>query len=166
MTDWTIRGERPDDHAAIAALTEAAFREARHADGSEGAIPARLRAAGELTVSLVVEAGGELVGHVAFSPVAIADGTEGWYGLGPVSVIPARQGRGIGTALVRQGLERLRRLGAGGCVVLGEPAYYGRFGFRHDPQLTYPGPPPDYFLTLVLAGAPPAGEVRYAAAFG
>jgi predicted N-acetyltransferase YhbS len=166
VTGWRIRDERPAEAQVIAALTEAAFREAEHTDGTEGAIPAKLRESGALTVSLVADADGELVGHVALSPVALSDGSDGWYGLGPVSVIPARQGDGIGSALIREGIARLGQLGARGCVVLGEPAFYGRFGFRHDPRLVYPGPPPEYFQRIVFNGAEPQGEVSYSRAFG
>ena len=162
---WTIREERPGDEQAITALVDAAFRDAPHSDGTEAAIVERLRADGDLALSLVA-AEGSLVGHVAFSPVTLSDGTVRWYGLGPVAVSPRRQGEGIGTALVRQGLERLQAMEAGGCVVLGEPGHYGRFGFRHDPRLAFPGPPPEYFQRLVLDGEPPAGTVRYARAFG
>ena len=162
---WTIREERPGDEQAITALVDAAFRDAPHSDGTEAAIVERLRADGDLALSLVA-AEGSLVGHVAFSPVTLSDGTARWYGLGPVAVSPRRQGEGIGTALVRQGLERLQAMEAGGCVVLGELGYYGRFGFRHDPRLAFPGPPPEYFQRLVLDGEPPAGTVRYARAFG
>lgn len=164
---WTIRDERPGDEPAIAALTRAAFRDIAHSDGSEAAIVERLRADGDLAISLVAEnLDLAIVGHVAFSPVAIADGTPRWYGLGPVSVIPLRQRAGIGSALVEEGLERLRQMGAGGCVVLGDPAYYHRFGFENDPALAYPGPPPEYFQRLVLAGRAPRGTVTYAPAFG
>jgi putative acetyltransferase len=166
VSNWTIRDERAGEEATIAELTYAAFRKAEHTAGTEGAIPARLREAGDLTLSLVAEADGELVGHVAFSRVTISDGSDQWYGRGPVSVLPARQRQGIGAALIRHGLERLRQIEANGCVVLGEPAYYERFGFRHDPALTFSGPPPEYFMRMVLAGPAPAGEVRYAPAFG
>jgi len=167
MTAWTIRDERQGDEGAIAALTEAAFRQAPHASGTESAIVDRLRAAGDLALSLVlVDADEAIVGHGAFSPVTISDGASGWYGLGPVSVIPLRQRGGIGSALIDAGLGRLRESGAHGCVVLGEPEYYGRFGFRHEPRLVYPGPPAEYFQALVLAGPTPEGTVRYAPAFG
>lgn len=165
MSSWRVRDERPGDAAALAALTEAAFREAAHRDGSEGAIAERLRRSGDLAVSLVAEADAGLVGHVAFSPVAISDGAQDWYGLGPVAVVPERQGEGIGAALIREGIARLGGLRAGGCVVLGAPDYYARFGFGHDPALVFPGPPAEYFLRLVLAGSAPAGDVRYAPAF-
>ena len=161
-----VRDEAAGDGPAIAALHAAAFAPIPYSDGSEPAIVARLRAAGDLALSLVAVEGGAVVGHAAFSPVEISDGSAGWFGLGPVAAAPARQRAGIGTALITAGLERLRARGAGGCVVLGDPAYYGRFGFRALAQLRYPGPPPAAFQALVLAGAAPAGIVRYAAAFG
>lgn len=167
MKPWTIREERPGDEGAIAALTEAAFRDAPHASGTESAIVDRLRMAGDLTLSLVLtDADDSLLGQIAFSPVAISDGATGWFGLGPVSVIPLRQRDGVGSALIRAGLDRLRENGARGCVVLGDPAYYGRFGFRHDPRLVYPGPPAEYFQAIVMAGPSPQGTVSYAPAFG
>ena len=166
MTGWTIRDERPGDEAAIAALTGIAFRSVRHSDGSEAAIIERLRAAGDLALSLVAENLDQaIIGHVAFSRVAISDGTPGWYGLGPISVIPLRQRAGIGGALATEGLARLRAIGAGGCVVLGDPQYYRPLGFEHDPALVFPGPPPEYFQRLVLSGSAPQGTVRYAPAF-
>jgi putative acetyltransferase len=166
VSGWAIRDERPGDEAAIAALTEAAFRVVTHSDGGESAIIAGLRAAGDLALSLVVENKDQaIIGHVAFSRVTISDGTPGWYGLGPISVIPLRQGAGIGGAMTGEGLARLRAAGAGGCVVLGNPRYYRPLGFEHDPGLVFPGPPPEYFQRLVLRGAAPHGTVRYAPAF-
>jgi putative acetyltransferase len=166
MSPWAARGERPGDEPAIAALTEAAFRDARHSRGNEAAIVGKLRAAGDLTLSLVLENADEaIVGHAAFSPVAIADGSRGWFGLGPVSVIPLRQRSGIGSLLIEQGLERLRAMGANGCVVLGDPSYYGRFGFRHDPGLVFAEAPAEYFQVLHFAGPMPTGRVSYAPAF-
>jgi len=166
MSGWTIRDEQPGDEAAIGALTEVAFRTVRHSDGGERAIIERLRASGDLALSLVVENSDQaIIGHVAFSQVTISDGTPGWYGLGPISVIPLRQGVGIGGAMASEGLARLRALGAGGCVVLGDPRYYSPLGFRHDPGLVFPGPPREYFQRLVLSGNEPQGTVRYAAAF-
>lgn len=167
MSDWTIRRERRGDEAPIAEVTAAAFAGHPHSDGSEPAIVARLRASGELTFSLVaVDEDGVIVGHLAFSAVTIGDDTCDWYGLGPVSVAPASQRRGIGSALVRKGLAQIEAHGAAGCVVRGEPEYYGRFGFAHDPALTYPGPPAKYFQRLLLRGEAPRGEVRYSPAFG
>jgi putative acetyltransferase len=167
MTPWHVRPEQAGDEAAITALTEAAFRGAPHSDGSEAAIVERLRADGDLALSLVlVNDDQAIVGHAAFSPVTISDGAPGWYGLGPVSVIPLRQRAGLGSALVEAGLEKLREAGARGCVVLGDPAYYGRFGFRHDPRLAYPGPPAEFFQVNLLGGPMAEGRVSYAPAFG
>lgn len=161
-----IRQEQQCDHAAIANITAAAFAGLEHSDGSEPRIIERLRAAGDLTISLVAVEDDQLIGHVAFSPVTIDDAFVDWFGLGPVSVGPAHQGRGIGSALIRQGLDRLRALGAAGCVVLGEPAYYTRFGFERDDRLTYEGAPPEYFMRISLtADEPPIGRVDYAPAF-
>jgi putative acetyltransferase len=162
-----VRPERAGDEAAIATVIEAAFRKRPHSDGSEAAIVERLRSDGDLALSLVAESGpASIVGHVAFSRVTITDGSEGWFGLGPVSVVPSRQNRGIGTQLIGAGFAAIGRLGARGCVVLGAPAYYRRFGFAHDPALCFPGPPPAYFQRRVLAGEPPRGVVAYAPAFG
>jgi putative acetyltransferase len=160
-----IRTERPEDANAIHFVTEAAFKEALHASYTEAKIVDALRAAGALSVSLVATEDGAIVGHVAFSPVKISDGARDWFGLGPVSVTPPRQGQGIGQALVREGLRRLEALGAAGCVVLGDPGYYGRFGFAYDPGLTYGDIPPGYFQRLTLTGAAPKGEVAYHAGF-
>lgn len=167
MKPPAIRPEESGDEAAIGAVITAAFAGAMHSDGTEAALVDHLRQDQDLTISLVAQdSGGAIIGHVAFSPVTIADGTPGWYGLGPVSVAPAWQGKGIGTALIREGFARLGDRDAQGCVVLGDPGYYGRFGFTHDPQLAYPGPPPTYFQRVVLQGPAPTGDVRYAAAFG
>jgi putative acetyltransferase len=160
-----LRDERPDDAAAIRAITSAAFATAPHSSGSEAAIIDALRDAAALTLSLVAQEGEAIVGHIAFSPVKIGENREGWCGLGPVSVRPDLQGRDIGRALVNLGLERLRHQGAHGCVVLGDPAYYARFGFSSDPALHYPGVPPGYLQWLSFVGKRPRGEVRYHPAF-
>jgi putative acetyltransferase len=162
----TIRDERPADAATIGAINDAAFKPMPYSDGSEAAIVEALRAGGALTVSLVAERDGEVVGHVAFSPVKIDGESGSWFGLGPVSVRPDLQGKGAGSALIREGLSRLEALGADACVVLGNPAYYGRFGFTHDPTLTYPTPYAQAFQRLVLKGPAPKGAVTYHPAFG
>ena len=89
-----------------------------------------------------------------------------WAGLGPLAVLPRWRNRGIGSALVERGLEAMRADGWSGSVVLGDPAYYRRFGFEHDPQLAYPGPPPEYFQRIVFTGPAPQGVVSYAKSFG
>ena len=161
-----IRQETSEDAAAIEAVTTAAFLEAPHTDHTEQFIVRALRAACALSLSLVAEDAGEIVGHVAVSPVTISDGSLDWYGLGPISVLPARQGEGIGTALMHAALDALRDRGAEGCVVLGEPAYYGRFGFKAESALVLPGLPAEYFMAVMLGkGELPAGNVCYHAAF-
>lgn len=160
-----IRPEQPADVAAIHALTEAAFRQAEHSSHTEQFIVDALRARGELTVSLVAEQDGAVVGHVAVSPVAVSDGSAGWFGLGPISVLPARQGQGVGAALMQAAIDALRNQQAHGCVLLGEPAYYGRFGFRAEPGLILPGVPAEYFQALCLQPPMAQGEVRYSPAF-
>jgi putative acetyltransferase len=160
-----LRDEKPADIAAIRALTTRAFQDATHSSGTEAEIVDALRAGGALAVSLVAAEDDTVLGHVAFSPVTIDGRHRGWFGLGPVSVLPERQGEGIGATLIRTGLDRLAAIGAAGCVVLGEPSYYGRFGFVADPALTYPGAPAEYFMRLVLSGDAPRGEVAYHAAF-
>lgn len=161
-----IRPETPADAAAIAALTTAAFLNAPHTSHTEAFIVNVLRRAGALSVSLVAEQGGELVGHVATSPVTIADGTPGWHGLGPISVLPVRQGQGIGSALMRAALQALREQGAAGCMLVGDPGYYRRFGFRNEAQLIYPDIPPEYFMVLPFTDALPRGTVSFHEAFG
>ena len=166
MSELRIRPETPADVPAIRALTESAFRDMPHSDGDEHELVDHLRLDGDLILSLVAEAENAVIGHIAFSPVTISDGTKGWFGLGPVSVLPARQGEGIGSRLIRRGIANMRVAGAKGLVLLGSNDYYPRFGFEHDPDLAYPGGPAEYFQRLVLAGEPPRGTVRFAPAFG
>jgi putative acetyltransferase len=102
-----------------------------------------------------------VIGHVAFSPVTISDGTPNWYGLGPVSVLPIYQRQGVGTALIQEGLSRLRELNAGGCCVVGHPDYYGKFGFENAPALVYEGVPAEVFFALSFDGHIPQGRVLF-----
>lgn len=163
----SIRHEQPADIAAIFALTEAAFRTMPFSDGDEHQLVNDLRNDGDLTLSLVAESNDKaIIGHIAFSPVTISDGTRDWYGLGPVSVIPLRQHFGIGSALIKRGLAEITARGARGIILLGSPEYYSRFDFEHDPELQYPGPPAKYFQRLVISGERPTGIVHYAKAFG
>jgi putative acetyltransferase len=156
-----IRDERLGDEAAIASVTRAAFAAIAQSSQTEAAIVAALRAADALTLSLVADDSGLIVGHIAFSPVQI-DGKAGpWVGLGPVSVTPERQREGIGGLLIREGLDRLAESGTELCVLLGHPDYYPRFGFAHDPALTYEGHVTHAFQRLILSGTPPVGRVSY-----
>lgn len=160
-----IRAETPADSQAIEVVTVSAFLDAPHTSHTEQHIVDALRRAGKLSVSLVAESGGGIVGHVAISPVSISDGTPGWFGLGPVSVLPQYQRRGIGSQLVREALRIIRKRGASGCVVLGDPEYYSGFGFRVNPDLGLPGGPPEYFQARSFNSSEPRGIVSYHEAF-
>jgi putative acetyltransferase len=160
-----IRGEQAGDEDAVRLVVAEAFENHPHGDQREHVIVDALREAGALSVSLVAEVDGGIAGHIAFSQVRVGGAFQGWYGLGPVAVRPQRQGTGIGQALVRAGLERLEGLQAAGCVVVGEPAYYGRFGFKNDPGLRLEGIPPEFFLALSLRPETPSGVVEYHPAF-
>ncbi|KGS49127.1 acetyltransferase family protein [Burkholderia pseudomallei MSHR5613] len=163
----TPRGERAGDAAALARVIVAAFADEPQGGQFERRIVDALRVDGRLSVSFVAVRDGRLVGHVAFSPVAIGAGGEGWHGLAPLAVWPGCQRQGIGAALVRAGLDALRRAGARGCVVLGEPAYYARFGFGPAGDIVFPQAPPDALMALPFGEhAPcPAGALRYHASF-
>ena len=160
-----IRNETAADVVVIEAVTAAAFMNAAHTSHTEQFIVNALRKAGMLTVSLVAEVEGTIVGHVAVSPVVISDGTSGWFGLGPISVVPGHQGRGVGARLMGEALRMLRNRGAAGCVVLGDPRYYSRFGFQSDLRLNLPGVPPEYFQALSFNSSRPLGVVSYHGAF-
>jgi len=160
-----IRPEESGDVSAITALVERAFASGPNSDGTEHSIVLALRKAGALTISLVAEEAGQLQGHIAFSPVTVADCSQRWYGLGPVAVEPSVHGTGIGSTLVRAGIGMLRDLGAAGCVVVGAPKYYGRFGFIHVASLRYPRLPPEYFMAQSFGEPMPSGDVSYHSAF-
>lgn len=160
-----VRKEVPSDVANIRALTTIAFLNVPYSSHTEQLIIDALRDSGNLTISLVAEADRQIVGHVAVSPVSISDQSRGWYGLGPISVAPDFQGVGIGSQLMRQALATLRELGASGCVVLGEPKYYSRFGFKAESRLVLPDVPPEYFQAVSFDGQLPTGVVSYHQAF-
>jgi putative acetyltransferase len=143
-----IRNELESDVEAISEVTKAAFESCPYGDHTEEFIVNALRAANALTVSLVAEASGKVVGHIAFSPVTISDGSQNWYGLGPISVLPEFQKQGIGKSLIHEGLSLLKAKGSKGCVLVGEPKYYERFGFENIPDLVLDGVPQEYFLAL------------------
>lgn len=166
MKDNTlIRSETSDDVSAIAEVTAAAFKTLEVSNQTEQFVIAALRAARALAVSLVAEVEGRVVGHIAFSPVTISDGSLNWYGLGPVSVLPEFQRRGIGSALIQEGLLRLKDLGARGCCLVGHPEYYRRFGFQNIPGLVCEGVPQEVFFALSLDGPMPQGIVEFHSAF-
>ena len=165
MMTVTIRDEQPGDVKAIGTTITTAFKPIPHSNLIEAAIVTRLRDEDALTVSLVAVKGGREIGHIAFSGVEIDGKAMGWYGLGPVAVAPDHQGKGVGIKLVREGLDRLKMLGARGCVVLGEPSFYGRFGFKADPRLRLADVSEEYFMVLPLGVDIPDGMVGYHPAF-
>jgi putative acetyltransferase len=160
-----IRKETQNDIPAITEVTLAAFGSLEISNQTEHLIVLALRSAGALTLSLVAEVEGEVVGHIAFSPVTISDGTPDWYGLGPVSVAPEYQRMGVGTALIWEGLIQLKELGAHGCCLVGHPEYYPKFGFNNIEGLAVEGVPPEVFFALTFDGKIPQGTVSFHKAF-
>ena len=160
-----IRPERESDVEEIFNITKAAFADHPYSHQTEQFIINALRAAQALSISLVAEMDEKLVGHIAFSPVVISDGSPNWYGLGPISVLPEFQKRGIGKSLMHEGLALLKATGAQGCVLVGDPGYYQRFGFRNLPELSVAGVPPESMLALPFDNRTPQGMVVFHSAF-
>jgi putative acetyltransferase len=160
-----IRPETDEDIDAIRQVTEIAFRGRPYAGGDEQDVIDRLRGARDLTLSLVAIDGQTLIGQVTFSPAVQSDGSGPWFALGPVAVVPSRQGEGIGAALIEEGLARIEALGALGCILTGNPAYYQRFGFQSAPRNVPPGEPAQFFMLKLLKGAAPTGRFAFHAAF-
>jgi putative acetyltransferase len=160
-----VRNETDADANTITELTIAAFETMAISSHTEQFIVASLRAAKALTVSLVAEMDGRVVGHIAFSPISLSDGTKDWYGLGPVSVAPAYQRQGIGKALVWEGLSRLKEMNARGCCLVGHPDYYRKFGFENTPGLMLEGVPQKFFFAMSFDGHMPRGAVAFHDAF-
>lgn len=162
---FTLRPEHPKDIAAIESVTVAAFAAVAHASHTEHMIVNALRRNGALALSLVAERQGQVIGHMALSPVSISDGSDGWFGLAPLSVAPDYQGQGVGSALAHQAIRWLKAQNAAGCVVLGFPSYYERFGFKADAALVLADVPPQYFLALPFTEKTATGAVTYHASF-
>nr|WP_243323521.1 N-acetyltransferase [Geothrix sp. SG200] len=160
-----IRPETAADIPAIDRINLEAFQNHPYSRQTEHLIVRALRASGALTLSLVAERQGQVVGHIAFSPALIQGEDLGWYTLGPVAVLPSHQRQGIGASLIRAGLDGLRSLGANGCLLVGDPAYYTRFGFRHVPSLGIHEVPPEYVMCLPFTGDVPSGLVTHHPAF-
>ena len=160
-----IRNETHDDVCAITEVTISAFKTLEISNHTEQFIIEALRAANALTVSLVAEMDGRVIGHIAFSPVTISDGTPNWYGLGPVSVSPEHQRKGIGETLIKEGLSRLKDMKAQGCCLVGHPDYYRKFGFKNLSGLVYEGVPQEVFFALSFDRNTPQGTVTFHEAF-
>jgi putative acetyltransferase len=161
----TIRPERADDHVAIGDVIRSAFYGKPYAAGDEAELVETLRDKGALRVSLVAELERRVIGQIALSAARASDGTAGWYALGPVAVLPEYQAEGIGARLVNAGLERIIELGAVGCILTGDPAYYVRFGFEPSPAHAPPGEPPEFFMIKILGDRRPAGPIFFDPAF-
>ena len=166
--DYTIRAEQAGDKVAIHDLVARAFAPMPFSDGDEQDLVDALRDSGDLALSLVaVTAEGVIIGHIGFSPAAIDQIDCGWLQMAPVSVSPEVQFKGIGSALIESGIAQLRTKGANGVAVVGNPAYYERFGFTEiaglAPLSDHDKP---YFRAMALTGEMPKGTLRYAAAFG
>lgn len=160
-----IRPEKSSDIQSIHNVTVAAFREAPHTDHTEQYIVDALRDSGALSISLVAEDSSNIVGHIALSRVTISSGSTDWYGLGPISVVPAEQFKGVGSKLMYAALRELKNIGANGCVLLGDPNYYCRFGFEPIESLVLPDVPPEYFQAVLFQGIYPSGTVTYHESF-
>lgn len=158
---FLIRDENNADITIVSEVTIAAFETMEISNHTEQFIVNALRSAKALTVSLVAEAKGIVVGHIAFSPVAMSDGTKDWFGLGPVSVHLDFQRKGIGTALIQEGLSRLKNLNAKGCCLVGHPEYYRKFGFKNVEGLVHEGVPHKVFFALAFDGSIPQGKVFF-----
>jgi putative acetyltransferase len=160
-----IRDETDADVGAISQVTAAAFKTLEISNHTEQFVIAALREAKALTISLVAELDGHVIGHIAFSPLTISDGTRGWYGLGPVSVLPVYQRQGVGKSLIYEGLSRLKDLDARGCCLVGHPDYYRKFGFENIAGLVLEGVPQEVFFALSFDGHFPQGTVAFHDAF-
>lgn len=160
-----IRPEKPSDFEAIRHVHVKAFANHPFSRQTEHLIVDALRNANALTISLVAEDRGNVIGHIAFSPVSTTGLDAGWYTLGPVGVLPDRQRQGIGSRLIAEGIKALKQLGAKGCVMVGDPDYYRRFGFRNTPSLGIQGVPPEYFMCLPFTDQVPQGYVTLHPAF-
>lgn len=160
-----IRKETDADRASIRAVTEAAFRGRPYAGGDEQDVIDALRRYGALTISLVALDGAEIIGQITFSPAAISSGVGSWYALGPVSVVPDRQGEGVGGHLIEAGIRELAELGAWGCILTGNPGYYARHGFQPAGQFCPDVEPAEYFMLRLLGEKKPTGRFAFHEAF-
>lgn len=159
-----IRNEIDRDASAIRRVVTEAMKVLPQSTGTEAAIVDRLRADNALSLSLVAEDGGEVVGYLAASDARIG-AVPGWGLIGPVAVLPAQHGQGIGSALMDEAIRRLRA-GCKGAALVGDPGYYGRFGFRGFPGLRLGDVPPRFVQTLPFDGSEPEGELIHHPAFG
>ena len=160
-----VRPENTNDLETIENLISSAFENHPYSNHKEQFIVSQLRVSSALSVSIVAEHDEKIIGHIAFSAVKINGEECSWYGLAPVSVVPEQQKSGVGSQLIKAGLEAIKHKGAKGCVLLGEPEYYEKFGFRAVDSLVLEGVPPEFFLCLSFDEVIPSGKVEYHQAF-
>ncbi len=160
----TIRPEHPEDISAIREVIKLAFKGVPYSNNNEHLIVDALREKNALTLARVAEEEGRIVGYIAVSAVTLSTGENRWYGIGPLAVSPHAQSRGIGSKLIQSVLMYLKDR-AKGCVLLGEPDYYTKFGFKNNTGLTLQGVPPENFLALSFCGRYPSADVTYHAGF-
>lgn len=160
-----IRKETQSDIQAIFDVTKLAFENHPFSQNTEQYIINALRATDALTISLVAELEKKIVGYIAFSPVTFTDDIENWYGLGPISVVSDHQRKGIGTKLMNEGLAMLKDLNADGCILVGDPSFYERFGFENPQGLQHEGVPQENLLVLSFCDKTPTGFVNFHRAF-
>jgi putative acetyltransferase len=162
----TIRPERESDHRAVRELNRLAF-----GGEDEARIIDALRGAADPLISCVAVRDEKVVGHILFTPVELTPVRKA-LGLGPMAVLPELQNQGIGSALVRAGLDAARVLGCEAVVVLGHPAYYPRFGFvpavSRGLACEFPAPDEAFMVLELVAGslAGCSGVVKYRPEFG
>jgi putative acetyltransferase len=156
-----IRHERAEDAAAIHDLTKRAFASMPFAGGDEQLLPARFRSADVLALSLVAETAGSIIGQLTLTPAFAADDSPGWFALGPIAVEPNFQSQGVGSSMIAAAIDWLTANDAAGCVLVGNPAYYSRFGWLPCPALAPTGEPAEYYQILPLAIAQPHAVVCF-----
>lgn len=161
----TIKNESLSDYHAIDALIQSAFANHPYSNNTEYLIVQKLRADNALALGLVAEVENNIVGYIAFSEVLINGQKANWYGLGPIAVLPKFQRQGIGTLLIRQGIDKIKKQGAHGIVLVGDPTYYNQFGFLRHPELIYNAAPEEYFLSIPFIPEYKKGVVEYHPSF-
>ncbi len=158
-----IRTEHEQDRAAISSLVTESLAIIPQSTGTEAKIVEALRAQSALDLSLVAVENSKVIGYLAASYARIGE-QGGWSLIGPLGVLPSRRLQGIGTLLMNDALNRLRKTRRG-VVLVGEPSYYSRFGFRAFPNMTVAGCPPEVVQALPFDETEPHGEVYHHKAF-
>ncbi len=151
-----IRTAHPRDYEAINAVVRRAFADAPHSNQNEHELVAALQSGGKMALELIAAGGSDIIGYLSFTRARMVELDGEIFCLAPLAVDPDWHKRGIGSALTRAGLDRLRAQGAAACVVYGDPAYYRRFGFALKPEVSSPGLEQEYFQVLFFA-APETG---------